>query len=240
MVLTERAHSEGWTCWLEKLILGKLHGMAHRDFSFVIGRGGLRKALEEQASTPKYQQLVIPCALPSLALHSRHELTAYAQSMRARIRTYARPSDPVHELMAKAGRVFEVSHRLFALLKVHTHVSIRRVPYEKGANVQRDPPLPGAAQRSDSSSSTSSAPSAVSTSSCRVRRPPGRAAQAERSAVFKDYLRTFAGRSIGTEEFRKHLYDYFRRTGGQAAVAKLDSIDWDVRSRLASLALARH
>ncbi|KAH8825130.1 peptidase family M1-domain-containing protein [Flagelloscypha sp. PMI_526] len=51
--------NEGWTTYIERLLQQKLHGPAHRGFSFLIGKKSLDEALKEYTNKPKYQQLVI-------------------------------------------------------------------------------------------------------------------------------------------------------------------------------------
>ncbi|KAF8329435.1 uncharacterized protein EI90DRAFT_3145933 [Cantharellus anzutake] len=43
----------------------------------------------------------------------------------------------------------------------------------------------------------------------------------------KDYIRTFRGKSIRTEQWKEHLYTYWRRHGGEQKVKILDAVDWD-------------
>lgn len=53
--------NEGWTTWLERVLQGKLHGAAERDFSYIIGRKALSEALKsyDKDGSRKYQRLVI-------------------------------------------------------------------------------------------------------------------------------------------------------------------------------------
>lgn len=44
-----------------------------------------------------------------------------------------------------------------------------------------------------------------------------------------DYVNTFTGKSITTEQWKAHLYAYFERNGGSEKVKALDSVDWNVR-----------
>ena len=46
----------------------------------------------------------------------------------------------------------------------------------------------------------------------------------------KDYVNTFIGKSITTEQWKSHLYGYFEKNGSDKVKA-LDSVNWDV-SRL--------
>jgi leukotriene-A4 hydrolase len=45
----------------------------------------------------------------------------------------------------------------------------------------------------------------------------------------QDYVKTFVGKSIGTAEWKAHLYQYFTNNGGADKVAILDAVNWDVR-----------
>jgi leukotriene-A4 hydrolase len=45
----------------------------------------------------------------------------------------------------------------------------------------------------------------------------------------KDYVSTFIGKSITTEQWKSHLYAYYERNGGPEKLKALDSIDWNVR-----------
>ncbi|POW00058.1 hypothetical protein PSTT_13351 [Puccinia striiformis] len=51
--------NEGWTTYLERLILREIHGDAERSFSYIIGRKALGDALQEFKDQPKFQQLEI-------------------------------------------------------------------------------------------------------------------------------------------------------------------------------------
>jgi leukotriene-A4 hydrolase len=44
----------------------------------------------------------------------------------------------------------------------------------------------------------------------------------------KNYVNTFMGKSITTEQWRKHLYDYFEQHGGEEKIQALNSIDFKV------------
>ena len=44
----------------------------------------------------------------------------------------------------------------------------------------------------------------------------------------RDYVKTFVGKSIGTTEWKAHLYSYFEANGGEEKKAILDSVDWNV------------
>lgn len=43
----------------------------------------------------------------------------------------------------------------------------------------------------------------------------------------RDYVNTFMGKSITTHQWRSHLYEYFKKNGGDKKVEILDSVDWD-------------
>lgn len=44
----------------------------------------------------------------------------------------------------------------------------------------------------------------------------------------KDYVSTFRGKSIRTDQWKDHLYGYFSKHGGEEKIKILDSVDWDV------------
>jgi len=44
----------------------------------------------------------------------------------------------------------------------------------------------------------------------------------------RDYVGTFSGKSIATQQWKDHLYEYFQRHGGEEKIKALDSIDWNV------------
>ena len=44
-----------------------------------------------------------------------------------------------------------------------------------------------------------------------------------------DYVSTFMGKSITTQQWKDHLYAYFAKNGGEEKIKILDSVDWDVR-----------
>ncbi|KAF8809387.1 zincin [Phlegmacium glaucopus] len=43
----------------------------------------------------------------------------------------------------------------------------------------------------------------------------------------KDYVETFIGKSITTEQWKEHLYAYFAKHGGPEKIKALDGVDWD-------------
>jgi leukotriene-A4 hydrolase len=53
----------------------------------------------------------------------------------------------------------------------------------------------------------------------------------------KDYVNTFIGTSITTEQWKAHLYQYYTKNGGPEKIKLLDSVDWNV-SLLCMLYLA--
>jgi leukotriene-A4 hydrolase len=44
----------------------------------------------------------------------------------------------------------------------------------------------------------------------------------------KDYVNTFMGKSITTQQWKDHLYGYFHNHGGTEKIESLDSVDWNV------------
>ncbi len=44
-----------------------------------------------------------------------------------------------------------------------------------------------------------------------------------------DYVNTFIGKSITTEQWKKHLYAYFEKHGGEEKINALNRVKWDVR-----------
>lgn len=54
--------NEGWTVYLERLLLQDVHGPkegpAHRGFSYIIGSKALKDALEQFTNTPRFQRLI--------------------------------------------------------------------------------------------------------------------------------------------------------------------------------------
>lgn len=51
--------NEGWTTYVERLLLELIHSPGHRGLSYVIGYKSLVDALELFRLTPRYQRLVI-------------------------------------------------------------------------------------------------------------------------------------------------------------------------------------
>ncbi|KAI5450536.1 Leucyl aminopeptidase yscIV [Naganishia albida] len=134
--------NEGWTTYLERMILNDMHGPAERDLSYIIGRKMLRDALKEMPA--RYQKLVID------------------------YERYADPDD-----------------------------GFSTVPYDKGSNfllhIERQ--LGG----------------------LDVFRP-----------YIKAYIEKFSGNVVTTEEWRAHLYDFFKsQEKGDEYVKRLDEIKWD-------------
>jgi len=43
----------------------------------------------------------------------------------------------------------------------------------------------------------------------------------------RDYVKTFSGKSIGTFQWKDHLYAYFKAHGGEEMINALDKVDWD-------------
>ncbi|KAK7041806.1 Leucyl aminopeptidase yscIV [Paramarasmius palmivorus] len=135
--------NEGWTTYIERLLLQVIHSPADRGFSFLIGWKGLQDDLQLHANQPKYQRLVIE---------------------------FEKGEDP------------DDAYSL--------------VPYEKGANLilHLERTLGG----------------------LEVFLP-----------FIRDYVDTFMGKSITTEQWKEHLYSYYRKNGGEEKVQALDSIDWN-------------
>ncbi|KAK0462904.1 uncharacterized protein EV420DRAFT_1627897 [Desarmillaria tabescens] len=135
--------NEGWTTYMERLLLQVIHSPADRGFSFLIGYKGLVDDLELYADRPKYQRLVIE---------------------------FEKGEDPDD--------------------------AYSKVPYEKGANL---------------------------------------ILHLERTIggldVFlpyvSDYVNTFMGKSITTDEWKAHLYAHYEKHGDPEKIKALDSIDWN-------------
>ena len=45
----------------------------------------------------------------------------------------------------------------------------------------------------------------------------------------RDYVDTFMGKSITTDQWKSHLFAYFKVHGGEDKIRALESVDWDVR-----------
>ncbi|KAF8890429.1 peptidase family M1-domain-containing protein [Infundibulicybe gibba] len=135
--------NEGWTTYMERLMLQVLHSPADRGFSYIIGAKSLKDALKEYEDQPKYQQLTIE---------------------------------------------FEVGE--------DPDNAFSTVPYEKGSNLilHLERTLGG----------------------LDVFIP-----------YIKDYVNTYIGKSITTDEWKAHLYDYFKKHHGQDKVDALNTIDWN-------------
>lgn len=54
----------------------------------------------------------------------------------------------------------------------------------------------------------------------------------------KDYVNTYIGKSITTEQWKSHLYAYYERNGGPEKIKALDSIDWNVSASTSDPILA--
>ncbi|KAJ6569389.1 peptidase family M1-domain-containing protein [Mycena capillaripes] len=134
--------NEGWTVYMERLLLQFLHNPAERGFSYIIGAKALVDDLTRYADTPLYQRLVID---------------------------FAKGEDPDD--------------------------AYSRVPYEKGSNLilHIEQTIGG----------------------LDVFLP-----------YVKDYVNTFIGTSITTEQWKTHLYEYYTKNGGPEKIKLLDSIDW--------------
>ncbi|KAJ4475116.1 peptidase family M1-domain-containing protein [Lentinula lateritia] len=135
--------NEGWTTYIERLLLQVLHSPAERGFSFIIGNKALKDDLEMYVDRPKYQRLVIE---------------------------FEKGEDPDD--------------------------AYSRIPYDKGANLilHLERTLGG----------------------LDVFLP-----------YVRDYVSTFMGKSITTQQWKSHLYGYYERNGGAEKIKALDSIDWE-------------
>lgn len=135
--------NEGWTTYMERLILQLVHTPEERGFSFVIGAKSMYDDLQRYVAQPKYQRLVIP---------------------------FEKGEDPDD--------------------------AYSKIPYEKGANLL-----------------------------LHLERTVGGLEVFLPYAY--DYVSTFMGRSITTEQWKAHLYAYFEKHGGQKKITALNSIDWN-------------
>ncbi|EEB94219.1 hypothetical protein MPER_07004, partial [Moniliophthora perniciosa FA553] len=43
----------------------------------------------------------------------------------------------------------------------------------------------------------------------------------------RDYVETFMGKSITTQQWKEHLYEYYEKNGAEEKIKALDSIDWN-------------
>jgi leukotriene-A4 hydrolase len=43
----------------------------------------------------------------------------------------------------------------------------------------------------------------------------------------RNYVESFSGKSISTQQWKDHLYAYFQKHGGEDKIKALDSVDWD-------------
>ncbi|KAI0324458.1 hypothetical protein GY45DRAFT_1331548 [Cubamyces sp. BRFM 1775] len=135
--------NEGWTTYIERVLLQLLHTPADRGFSFLIGYKALQDALKRYESQPKYQRLVID---------------------------------------------FEVGE--------DPDDAYSTVPYEKGANFL-----------------------------LHLERMLG--GLDEFLPYVYDYVSTFMGKSITTEDWKAHLYAYWEKHGGEEKIKALNSVKWD-------------
>ncbi|KAG7090619.1 hypothetical protein E1B28_009721 [Marasmius oreades] len=135
--------NEGWTTYMERVLLQVLHSPAERGFSYLIGYKSLVDDLKRYEEQPKYQRLVIE---------------------------FQKGEDP--------DDAYSI------------------IPYDKGANLI-----------------------------LHIERTLGGL------DVFlpyiRDYVDTFMGKSITTEQWKAHLYSYYEKHGGADKVRALDGIDWD-------------
>ncbi|WWD02391.1 leukotriene A-4 hydrolase/aminopeptidase [Kwoniella europaea PYCC6329] len=134
--------NEGWTTYLERLIMRETHGELERQLSYTVGRRGLVGDLERL--NPRFQKLVIE--------YKEHE-------------------DPDE--------------------------GYSQVPYEKGANflLYLERTLGGLENF---------------------------------IPYMKDYVRTFEGTSITTDQWREHLFHYFKQhQDAEELTRRLGKVDWD-------------
>ena len=53
-----------------------------------------------------------------------------------------------------------------------------------------------------------------------------------------DYVSTFMGKSITTEDWKAHLYAYWEKHGGEEKIKALNSVKWDVSGRSSAARIA--
>ncbi|KAL1952401.1 hypothetical protein VTO73DRAFT_1550 [Trametes versicolor] len=135
--------NEGWTTYIERVLLQLLHTPADRGFSFLIGSKSLQDALKQYEKKPKYQRLVID---------------------------------------------FDVGE--------DPDDAYSTVPYEKGANFL-----------------------------LHLERMLG--GLDEFLPYIHDYVSTYMGKSITTEDWKAHLYAYWEKHGGEEKIKALNSVKWD-------------
>lgn len=143
---TDASHfwlNEGWTKYIERILLQTIHSPAHRGFSYAMGYKALTDSLKQYESKPKYQRLVIDFDV------GEDPDDAYSQ-----------------------------------------------VPYEKGSNflLHLERVLGG----------------------LDVFLP-----------YVRNYVETFMGRSITTDMWKAHLYEYWAKYGGEEKIKALNSVDWN-------------
>jgi leukotriene-A4 hydrolase len=51
--------NEGWTTYLERLLMRELYGEGERQLSFLVGRRGLKMDLALMKDNPRFQRLVV-------------------------------------------------------------------------------------------------------------------------------------------------------------------------------------
>ncbi|KAJ6459517.1 peptidase family M1-domain-containing protein [Mycena sanguinolenta] len=135
--------NEGWTTYMERLLLQELHSPPERGFSYIIGAKALRDDLANYSDKPQYQRLVIDFE-------------------------FGEDPDDAYS----------------------------RIPYDKGSNLilHLEQTLGG----------------------LDVFLP-----------YVKNYVQTFIGKSITTEQWKAHLYDFFSKNGGPEKIKLLDGVDWN-------------
>ena len=136
--------NEGWTTYLERLLMREVHGEGERQLSFIVGRRMLKKDLELQKDIPRFQRLVVQ---------------------------YKQNEDPDD--------------------------AYNQVPYEKGSNFL-----------------------------LHLERTVG--GLDHFIPYMKDYVKTFDGTSITTDQWRSHLFHFFGSQPDSASyIRKLGRVDWD-------------
>jgi leukotriene-A4 hydrolase len=160
--------NEGWTTYIERVLLQILHSPEERGLSFVIGSKALNDSLKQYEAKPKYQRLAI---------------------------SFEKGEDPDDAYSS--------------------------IPYEKGANF-----ILHLGEQLNLYFILGFEHNTFSFSFSLTERILGGL------NIFlpyvKDYVETFIGKSITTEQWKEHLYTYFSKCGGPEKIKALDGVDWDV------------
>ncbi len=136
--------NEGWTTYLERLLMREVHGEGERQLSYIVGRRALKQDLALNKDNLRFQRLVVE---------------------------YKENEDPDD--------------------------GYNQVPYEKGSNFL-----------------------------LHLERTVG--GLDHFIPYMKDYVKTFNGTSITTDQWRSHLFHYFGRQADSASyLKKLGKVDWD-------------